>query len=203
MFIYFLRSALKHFCHFLTRHTSNLQFVKDLQTQRKAENKDTAIVEDDVTLSILQAVGMDIMGEYIGYLANIARMYRKDDRAKLSLNCADSYLSAIKSYYARQLFTNTPILVFTDNKWTEVRKRFKSAIMIRLLKEGRSLVKSKPASTSKDSQIMAHLALWKGANRNRIGVAHSSIIYRVGWECRSIHELFDYLYSKDTSIKLT
>lgn len=130
------------------------------------------IVPDDLSLEILQEHGGIIIGSFVSYLANYAHVYFNPSRALLSLNCADSYLSGVKSYYARQKFPDVHIPVFAEVRWKDLRKRFKSLIMIRIFQEGRGLVTSKPASTSDDAELMAYIALWKGTCSYRTGGTH-------------------------------
>jgi hypothetical protein len=138
----------------------SVQAIRKLKKQN-TENHEALLDADDVTLNMITS---EFMGDFCGYLAEQARKYCKDDSQFLSFKSADSYLSAVKSYFNRIRFTNEHIAAFEPSNWKSIRARFHRLIYVRLRFENRTHVTAKPASNDNDAKVIAHICLWTGTD---------------------------------------
>lgn len=89
----YLRSAIKHWLHFLNHYcgSDGIQSLKPV--------RDASTIPYDMLDSHL-------LGGYATYLSTIARGNCDQRRPLLAFKSADSYFSAIKTYYTVYIFSN-------------------------------------------------------------------------------------------------
>lgn len=154
------RKALKHFDYFFGNWCKQERITTSL---RGSDIPYRGIPDEEKSEKEIFEFWDKMIGSFITYMGKHARHRCNPKGDRLSMNSIDSYSSAVKMYFSRKFRTETPIPIFCQENWSQMRERLKSLNREAQRPEGYKPPKSETSSSTRsDREAIATACIWMG-----------------------------------------